>query len=125
MDLKALKDTPPWDWPTGTRKLLLEILRDDRAAEADRLLATQLAGDFTVINDDVAEALLSILRRGDLSDALRGQAAISLGPVLDHTDTAAVRQCENRLHITADARVVYCDDGFRSRRDESLEIPFV
>ena len=87
MDLKALKDTPPWDWPTGTRKLLLEILRDDRAAEADRLLATQLAGDFTVISDDVAEALLSILRRTDLSDALRGQAAISLGPVLDHTDT--------------------------------------
>src|SRR4030095_12667173 len=83
MDLKALKDTPPWDWPTGTRKQVLEILRDAGAAEADRLLATQLAGDFTVISDDVAEALLSILRRSELSDALRGQAAISLGPVLD------------------------------------------
>ena len=87
MDLKALKDTPPWDWPTGTRKLLLDILRDDKSAETDRLLATRLAGDFTVISDDVAEALLSILRRSDLSEVLRGQAAISLGPVLDHTDT--------------------------------------
>ena len=87
MDLKALKDTPPWDWPTGTRKLLLNILRDDQSAETDRLLASELAGDFTVISDDVAEALLSILRRGDLSEVLRSQAAISLGPVLDHTDT--------------------------------------
>jgi hypothetical protein len=87
MDLKTLKDTPPWDWPTGTRKLLLDILRDDQSAETDRLLATRLAGDFTVISDDVAEALLSILRRNDLSEVLRGQAAISLGPVLDHTDT--------------------------------------
>ena len=68
MDLKALKDTPPWDWPTGTRKLLLDILRDDQSAETDRLLATELAGDFTVISDDVAEALLSILRRSDLSE---------------------------------------------------------
>ena len=66
MDLKALKDTPPWDWPTGTRKLLLDILRDDQSSEPDRLLATELAGDFTVISDDVAEALLSILRRSDL-----------------------------------------------------------
>jgi hypothetical protein len=87
MDLKALKDTPPWDWPTGTRKLLLDILRNDQSAETDRLLATELAGDFTVISDDVADALLSILRRGDLSEVLRSQAAISLGPVLDHTDT--------------------------------------
>ncbi|MEO8259780.1 MAG: hypothetical protein ABI868_20710 [Acidobacteriota bacterium] len=87
MDLKALKDTPPWDWPSGTRKLLLGIVRDDRATESDRLLATEFAGDFTIISDDVAEALLSILHRSDLPDALRAQAAISLGPVLDHTDT--------------------------------------
>jgi hypothetical protein len=87
MDLKTLKDSPPWDWPTGTRKLLLDILRDDHSAETDRLVATQLAGDFTVISDEVAEALLSILRRSDLSETLRSQAAIALGPVLDHTDT--------------------------------------
>jgi hypothetical protein len=87
MNLKALKDTPPWDWPTGTRKMLLNILRDDQSSEPDRLLATELAGDFTVISDDVADALLSILGRSDLSEMLRSQAAISLGPVLDHTDT--------------------------------------
>ena len=39
MDLKTLKDTPPWDWPEGAGKMFLEILRDDQADESDRLLA--------------------------------------------------------------------------------------
>ena len=117
MDLKALKDTPPWDWPTGTRKLLLDILRDDQSAETDRLLATELAGDFTVISDDVADALLSILRRGDLSEVLRSQAAISLGPVLDHTDTEGFGEdsqtvliAERTFHtIQASLQTLYLD----------------
>ena len=87
MDLKALRDTPPWDWPKDTPKILLEILRDDQSAGPDRLLAAELAGDFTVISDDLAGTLLSILGRGDLPEALRGQAAISLGPVLEYVDT--------------------------------------
>ena len=28
MDLKTLKDTPPWDWPEGAGKLFLGIPRD-------------------------------------------------------------------------------------------------
>ena len=86
MNSRALKDTPPWDWPEGTGKALLDILRDDRPSESDLLLATELAGDFTVINDELVDALLSILRSGDRPEEVRGRAAISLGPVLEHVD---------------------------------------
>ena len=84
MDLKTLYETPPWEWPEGTAKIFLEILRDDQADESDRLLAAELAGDFTVINDELADALLSILRNGDESEELRGKAVISLGPALEY-----------------------------------------
>ena len=87
MDLRTLKDTSPWDWPEGTGKMPLDILRDDRTSESDLLLAAELAGDLTVINDELVEALLFILHRGDRSDEVRGRAVISLGPVLEHADT--------------------------------------
>lgn len=87
MNLRTLKDTPPWEWPEGTAETLLDILRDDRPSESDLLLATELAGDFTVVNDELVDALLSILRRGDKPEEVRGRAAISLGPVLEHADT--------------------------------------
>src|SRR3990172_7799632 len=35
MDVKALKDTPPWEWPEGAGKMFLDILRDGQAAESD------------------------------------------------------------------------------------------
>jgi hypothetical protein len=87
MNLKALRDIPPWDWPEGTDEALLGVLRDREATESDRLVATELAGDFTVINDDLVDALLSVLRSGDASEEVRARAAISLGPVLEHADT--------------------------------------
>jgi hypothetical protein len=86
MDVKALRDIPPWEWPDGAGRMFLDILRDDQAAEADRLVAAELAGDISVVNDELVEALLSILRSGDESRVLRGQAAISLGPVLEQVD---------------------------------------
>ncbi len=67
--------------------MLLAVLADDRADTSDRILAAELAGDFTVINDNLVDALLSVLQRGEQSDELRGKAAISLGPVLEHADT--------------------------------------
>lgn len=87
MDVKALRDIPPWDWPESAGTTLLDILRDDRAPEDDRLLAAELAGDLTAMNDELVEALLAILRRGDESEKLRSQAAISLGPVLEQADS--------------------------------------
>ena len=65
MDLKTLKDTPPWDWPADAGKMFLEILSDDQVDEPDRLLAAELAGHFTVINDELFSAVLSIVRNGE------------------------------------------------------------
>ena len=84
MDLKILKDTPPWEWPEEAGKTFLRILRDDRADKSERLLAAELAGDFTVINDELAEALLSIVDSSEETEALRGTAAVSLGPAMEH-----------------------------------------
>ncbi len=67
--------------------MLLEILADDRADTSDRIFVADLAGDFTVINDNLGDVLLSVLQSGEESDELRGKAATSLGPVLEHADT--------------------------------------
>jgi hypothetical protein len=88
MDLKTLLDTPPWDWPEGAGKMFCEILRDEQADQSDRLVAAELAGDLTVINDKLVDALLSIVHRGDQPEQLRAKAAISLGPVLEQVETA-------------------------------------
>jgi hypothetical protein len=86
MDLQTLRDTPPWDWPEDAGEMLLGILRDDRVDEANRLLAAELAGDSTVINDELADCLLSIVRNGEEPEHLRVKAVISLGPALELAD---------------------------------------
>ncbi len=86
MDLKVLKDAAPWDWPKDADRVLLEILGDERADETERLLAAELAGCFTVVNDELAGALLAIVLRSDETERLRSTAASSLGPVLEHCD---------------------------------------
>jgi hypothetical protein len=83
MNVKELSEIPPWEWPDGAEEVLLEVLRGDRASVSDRLLAAELAAQLNVINDEVAGTLLAVLRRGDEPVDLRGQAAISLGPVLE------------------------------------------
>lgn len=87
MDLQALKDAPPWDWPEGTAEKLLSVLRDEQATEPDRALAAEMAGDFTVVNDELVEALLAILPNSEESQEVRARAAISLGPILEYADT--------------------------------------
>lgn len=88
MDLKILLDTPPWDWPRNAAKTFHKLLIDPRADASDRLVAAELAGDFTVINNDLADALLKIVQNAGESPEMRARAAISLGPVLEHADTA-------------------------------------
>jgi hypothetical protein len=87
MDLKTLLDTPPWDWPKDAGRMFRKILVDQRADESDRLVAAELAGDFTVINDDLADALLAVVGSADEPEQLRAKAAISLGPVLEQAET--------------------------------------
>lgn len=85
MNLKTLLDTPPWDWPRDTGKVLRKTLLDRQAKPADRLIAADLAGDMVVIDDDMAEALLTVVRTPAEPEQLRAKAAISLGPVLEQT----------------------------------------
>src|SRR6266851_7949939 len=87
MDLKTLLDTPPWDWPRDAGRMFRKILIDQRADESDRLVAAELAGDFTVINDDLADTLLAVVGSADEPEQLRAKAAISLGPVLEQAET--------------------------------------
>lgn len=94
MDLKTLQDTPPWEWPEDTAETLLRILSDDRADESERLVAAELAGDFVVINDELVDALLSILRSPHESEQLRGKAAISFGPALEQAYVAEIDNFE-------------------------------
>ncbi len=97
MDLKTLMDIPPWEWPEDTGKMFLGILGDDQADESDRLLVAELAGDFTVIDDELAEALLSMVRSGDETEEIRGKASISLGPAIEHAATMGFEDADDIL----------------------------
>jgi hypothetical protein len=77
---------PPWEWPKSAGKQFLGILRNQKASASDRLLAAELAGDYTVINEELAQALLAILANAREPEDLRGQAVISLGPALEEAD---------------------------------------
>jgi HEAT repeat protein len=50
------------------------------------LIAAELAGDFTAINDDLAHALMAVLRDGNEPEELRAIAAIAFGAALEAAD---------------------------------------
>jgi hypothetical protein len=87
MNLKTLRDTPPWDWPRDAAKTIRTTLINRRANASNRLIAAELAGDFTVISDDLADALMAIVGNADEPDELRARAAISFGAALEHAYT--------------------------------------
>ena len=85
MDLEMLNAVPSWEWPNDAGALFIEVLRDTASEESDRLIAAELAGDFTVVNDEIFDILLSIIGNEEEMASLRGTAAIALGPALDHS----------------------------------------
>jgi HEAT repeat protein len=129
MDLKVLQDIPPWEWPENAGAMLREMLLDDRTPEADRVLAAELAADYTVISDELADALLANLGRGSRPDEVRSRAAISLGPVLEQgyvegfEDADAVPITERTFHrIQESLRMLYEDANVAKEvRRSSLE----
>ena len=86
MDLTLLARIPPWEWPPNGGNTLRAVLHNPQAAESDRLLAAELAGEPVAIDDDLAGVLLSIVGDATASDELRSRAALSLGPVLEQMD---------------------------------------
>ena len=86
MDLKALIDMPPWDWPEDIGKRFLEILRDGQADASDRILAAEMSGDISQINDEIAEVMLAIAVSSDESEEMRCRTVVSLGAALEYVD---------------------------------------
>ena len=86
MKLKTLNETPSWEWPENAATLVLDTLKDRSASKEDRLLAAELAGDAVILSEEIAGALLAILKAGEEEDDLRSAAAISLGPGLEEAD---------------------------------------
>ena len=86
MDLEGLAELPSWDWPRdAVETILAELVEGERGAPG-RLQAAELAGEISVMDDRLAEALLAVVRDPTESERVRGTAAISLGPVLEELD---------------------------------------
>lgn len=86
MDLRELLEAPPWDWPSDTAHRLLGVLHDPGTTSAERLIAAELAGNLTVVNDELAIELVSIAASKADAPDLRAKAALSLGHVLEKAD---------------------------------------
>ncbi|MCG8419927.1 MAG: hypothetical protein MJE77_18500 [Proteobacteria bacterium] len=83
--LDILRDAPDWQWPADAADLIAETLADRQAS--GRIIAAELAGEFAVMSDDMATALLALIGDGDESDAVRATAARSFGAVLEDSET--------------------------------------
>ena len=117
MDLKILLDTPPWEWPRGVAKTFRELLNDRQADPSERLIAADLAGDITVMDNDTADALLAVARNAAEPEELRAKAVISFGPSLElaemgFDDPDDVPISEQKFHqVQEELRKLYSDTG--------------
>jgi hypothetical protein len=122
MDLEMLKEIPSWEWPEGTAREVRKCLRDPRRKPGERLLAAEMAGEITVMDDDVAETLLQILENTAESEELRARAAGSFGPALELGDQEMVDgefEDPEAVPITQDTFTKIGDALDRIYRDES------
>jgi predicted nucleic acid-binding protein len=83
--LETIQELPPWDWPSDARQIFLKALADPNTPPPDRVIAARLAGDMVVIDADIAQLLAGIAADAGEPEELRAKAAISLGPILEHT----------------------------------------
>jgi HEAT repeat protein len=83
MGIRELEATPAWEWPEDAAATVAAALADRKAPAAERLLAAELAGEYTAMGDAPAAVLLSVLTSSEEPVELRERAALSLGEVLD------------------------------------------
>lgn len=97
MDLAQLDATPAWEWPDDAAQTILAVLKDPAADTEQRMLAAYLGGDVTVVDDTMAAALLAVVDDPAAEEPLRAQAAIALGPALEHADLTGFDHAEESL----------------------------
>lgn len=93
--LKTLQESPPWEWPENAGEVLLNVLKDEKQSLEDRLLAARMTGDTTVIDDNLAKALLVILKNEAEDLELREQSAVALAPALEDALMASLTEGED------------------------------
>lgn len=76
-NLKSLLETMPWDWPDEAKDWIIAGI--DSKDESERQDAVTLSP--AIIDDDIAAALLDLLKREAVSE-IAGRAAMALGPAL-------------------------------------------
>jgi HEAT repeat protein len=114
MDLKLLADTPPYEWPGDAGRTFRKLLNNPKAAPADRLIAAKLAGDYTVIDNDLANVLLAVLRNKEEPEELRAAAAVSFGPALE----GAFTELDEESGVFDDPEMVPISEGqYRTIQD--------
>lgn len=86
-DFELLRTLPPWEYPPDAGLVICKVMTDKSSPLPDRVEAAQMAGEFTVINDDVAENLLQIVGDRTEDADLRSAAAIAFGPALEEAST--------------------------------------
>lgn len=86
MNFNALKRLPPWEWPRNAGKIFLQVALNKTSPEDDRLLAVELAGDCTVMDDAMSLELLKLLCDSGEAENLRAKAATALGPILEYME---------------------------------------
>jgi hypothetical protein len=83
VELTQLTQTPSWDWPTDAAASVKRGLGGQDSAQ--RLVAAELAGELVVMDDEMAALLLAMVTADPL-EAVRGAAAIALGPALEEAN---------------------------------------
>lgn len=118
MDLSSLKNTPPWEWPADAVVTLRSVILNRGAPVSDRIVAASLAGDVTIVDDELAALLLGIVGALDEPNDLRGAAAIALGPALEMMDEwepddldDPVLSSETIVEVKQTLRRLYVDAG--------------
>lgn len=87
IDLRSLENVRPdkdgrLRWPAGGRELLLRVLRDERATEAEIYVAATVICRMPRVDDAWAENLLAIAQTDDIAEHTRAKAIVSLGPLV-------------------------------------------